>query len=560
MAIETPGLSSNWLPGNSPMPNGSGFAPTSPELTTSPLSSNVPPAGTPTTRSASGGLNSGASGEALRLIPEPVARRYLAIPLRKEGDRLVVAMADVGDVRTVQDLEARALLEVVPVLADASDILSAIDLYYSSIVPKEVLEALDGSYDDPIDSGESLPGSTSESDSRDVAALADEGAAPVIRVVDSLIAQAIRARATDIHVDPSEDHLSVRFRVDGFLQQVASFPVGSLRAILSRIKVMAGMDIAETRRPQDGHTSVRVGDSEVDIRIATADTAYGESAVLRLLDRSIGIMTPESLGLLPGPLETFHNLLSANYGMIVVAGPTGAGKTTTLYASLNEVDRTEKQIITIEDPVEYRLPGVNSIQINEKAGITFPSILRAVLRMDPDTIMVGEIRDAETARIAVQAALTGHQVLTSLHANDAHQALLRLVDLGVEPFLLASALNGVVAQRMIRKTCRYCLVPGPSPQGLDPAGLNASPEEETNETAVGCYLCSFTGYRGRTGIFEVVKNTEDIMTALLRGAAREELAEISRRQCDWTMKDDGMFKASQGITTRSEVLRCIHMG
>ena len=318
------------------------------------------------------------------------------------------------------------------------------------------------------------------------------------------------------------------------------------------------MNIAERRRPQDGHISLKMGERELDVRVATADTVIGETMVLRLLDRSPELLSLPYLGLLPEPLELFRWMLRSTSGLILVAGPTGAGKTTTLYSALNEMDKNERKMVTIEDPVEYQLPGISSIQTNEKAGVTFPNALRSILRLDPDVIMVGEVRDSETARIAVQAALTGHQVLTTIHSSDAQQAIMRLLDLGVEPFLLGSALKGIVAQRMVRKTCEYCRVPDPSPVPLDPLITEELPEDTQFMVGVGCYLCSFTGYRGRTGIFEVVHMTDALRRAVLQGLDRNGLMELASREGAFTLREDAVLKACQGITTTSEVLRCAY--
>ena len=404
---------------------------------------------------ADGGFGWGANGEALALVSEEVARKHTLLPLRKEGHRLVVAMADPSDFHAIEDVEARSRLEVAPVRAEPQDIVNAIDLYYSAVIPQQILTGADGG-------AAEVASDTDGPHSGEATALAGERDDPVVRTVDSLIGHAAKARATDVHIEPCDNLVKVRFRIDGFLHEVASFPIGSLRAILSRIKVVAGMNITERRRPQDGHFSITVGEKELDVRVASAETMSGEMVSLRLLERTTELLSLTSLGLMPQPLGLLRQMLCSSYGLLLAAGPTGSGKTTTLYSALNEMDRAHRKVITIEDPVEYRLPAVNSMQINEKIGVTFPSALRAILRLDPDVIMVGEIRDGETARIAVQAALTGHQVLTSIHANDAPQAVIRLLDLGIEPFLLSSAIVGVVAQRMVRKVCPYCRVPDSS--------------------------------------------------------------------------------------------------
>jgi general secretion pathway protein E len=356
-----------------------------------------------------------------------------------------------------------------------------------------------------------------------------------------------------------EDRVRVRFRIDGFLQEVARLPLAAHGALISRLKIMAGMDIAERRRPQDGHFAVKVGETSIEVRAATTDTVHGEMTVLRILNKSLKLFSLDELGMVPHSTVAMRKLLGAPYGIILVSGPTGAGKTTTLYAALNEMDSKRTNIITIEDPVEYRFQGINSIQINDKAGLTFALSLRAVLRLDPDTVLVGEIRDAETARIAVQAALTGHLVMSSVHANDAVRAVSRMVDLGVEPFLLSSALLGVVSQRMVRRVCDHCAAKK-NPEG-DEATATIEMGFDPNEPLLfgeGCYFCSFTGYRGRTGLYEILTATEDFRQLLLQEADNKLMLKTARDNGFKSMKDDGFIKVQEGITTPSEVMRSVY--
>ena len=500
-----------------------------------------------------------ASGEtATSLIPEALARKYIAFPARVEEGKLLVVMADPKDYRALQSLEMRARMEVIPVEGTAEDILNAIDIHYSSSMPDAISSAIDTRY---------LGAPGPESKIREIplvlaaeeAASDDPEASPVIQAIDSLISQAVKARATDIHIEPMEDRVRVRFRIDGYLQEVARLPSAAHSALISRLKIMAGMDIAERHRPQDGHFAVKVGDSSVEVRAATTSTVHGEMAVLRVLNKSLKLFSLDDLGMKEHTTTAMRKLLGAPYGILLVSGPTGSGKTTTLYAALNGMDSERTNIITIEDPVEYRFPGINSIQINEKAGLTFATGLRSILRLDPDTILVGEIRDSETARIAVQAALTGHLVMSTVHANDSVRAVSRMVDLGVEPFLLASALLGVISQRMIRLVCDHCAkskVPeGDEANAARELGFDPSKEMPAGE---GCYFCSFTGYRGRTGLYEILTASEEFRQLVLKGADPSALLEAARKTGFRSMKEDGIEKIKEGVTTPFEVMRSVY--
>jgi len=497
------------------------------------------------------------SGEAAtKLLPEDLTRKYLSFPARVVDGKLLLVMADPQDYRAIQTLELRSGMEVTPVKGAPADVLNAIDIHYSATMPDSISSAIDDEYAAPYDARNGI---------RQIALVVGSGEAdnaddsPVIQAIDSLISQAAKARATDIHIEPMESRVRVRFRVDGFLQEVGHLPLAAHNAIISRLKIMSGMDIAERKRPQDGHFAVKIAESELEVRAATTDTVHGEMAVLRILNKSLKLFSLKDLGLTDNTSDSLKALIKAPYGIILVSGPTGAGKTTTLYAGLNEIDSRRLNIITIEDPVEYRFPGINSIQINDKAGLTFPTSLRAVLRLDPDVVLVGEIRDAETARIAVQAALTGHLVMSSVHANDAVRAVSRMVDLGVEPFLLSSALLGVVSQRMVRKVCEHCVadkVPegeqaGASEQlGFNPA--NAIPMGE------GCYFCGFTGFRGRTGLYEVLSASEEFRQLVMQRASNKELMAEARRSGFRTIKEDGIEKVEAGITTPFEIMRSVY--
>ena len=480
--------------------------------------------------------------DAIRLVPESIARRHTLIPLDVVGDSLLVAMADAGDVRAIEDVRAHAEMRVEVTLALPKDIEQAIDLNYRSTgeLEKQVKEFA------PPAAG------TAEATSELIART------PVAKSLDLLVTQAVRDRASDVHVEPQESRLRVRYRVDGVLRDVFSLPLHAHSALVSRVKILADMDISERRRSQDGQFSVRVGDRDVDIRAATMDTAHGERVTLRILDKATSLFTLPELGLLPDALGRCQALLRSPYGMVLVGGPTGSGKTTTLYASVGQLNRNERNIMTIEDPIEYGFTDISQTQVNLKAGITFAGGLRAILRHDPDVVLVGEIRDKDTAETAVQAALTGHLVLSSIHANDAVGALLRLVDLGVEKYLVASTLVGIIAQRMVRRICARCAVPSP-PSTEEMAVYSEEIEERPNAllTGAGCNLCAGTGYRGRIGLFEVLTVSEKTRDMLVGGASVGEIKTQAQREGMMTMKRDGILKVRDGITTVSEVMRSV---
>lgn len=480
--------------------------------------------------------------EALTLVPEKLARKHKVVPLDIIGDALVVVMADPEDVQAIDELTSQTRMLIRPAMAIPSQIEQAIALNYK--VSREIQEEI-----------RRIAPATFEEVKTEILidAIAE---APIVRALDLLVHQAVKDRASDIHIEPQRDRLRVRYRIDGILHDIASLPLSIHQSLVSRVKVLAQMDIAERRRPQDGQFSSQFDGKEVDIRAATFRTIYGEMAVLRVLDKSLPLFALSELGFLPEHLERYQRMLRSPLGMMVAAGPTGAGKTTTLYASLNQLDRDERNIITIEDPVEYQFADINPSEINPKADITFASGLRSILRADPDVILIGEIRDAETAEIAVQAALTGHLVLSSLHANDAVGALFRLMHLGVEPFLLSSALIGVVAQRMVRRVCPYCRVLS-EPKAEEKIAYQEEMKEVPNHFyyGMGCNFCAETGYLGRTGVFEVLSITEEIRRLILTGASSDEIRAQAIKEGMVTMRHDGMIKVKQGITTPYEVLR-----
>ncbi|MCX7911684.1 MAG: ATPase, T2SS/T4P/T4SS family [Dehalococcoidales bacterium] len=478
--------------------------------------------------------------QALRLIPEEMARRYRLIPLDIINGALHVVMANPEDIRAIEDVKAQARMRVEIALGVPDDIERAINMNYRSVaaIEREISQLA------PAQGTETKP------------VTREEASTPITETLDLLITQAIQDRASDIHIEPQEDRLRVRFRIDGILHDMFSFPLAVHSPLVSRVKILADMDISEQRRPQDGQFSFKTGDREVDIRVATMETLHGERVTLRILDKSLALFTLRELGLQPEILKKYHTLLKSPHGMILVGGPTGSGKTTTLYASINELDRNESNIMTIEDPIEYQFNDINQSQVNPKAGITFATGLRAIMRHDPDIILIGEIRDGDTAATAVQAALTGHLVLSSIHANDAVGVLFRLIDLGVEASAITTTLIGVISQRMVRRICPNCKAPY-KPDGEELAFYL----QEMKGSApgffygMGCNLCAGTGYRGRTGIFELLVMSEPIRRMLRQSASASEIRTQALAEGMITMKRDGLLKVQEGITTISEVIR-----
>ena len=479
--------------------------------------------------------------EALQLIPEVTARRYNAVPLRMSGNTLEVAMADPTDIFALEALSAQSRMRVKPVAASAKEVREAIDFNYKAYgeIEKQISR---------------ISISNEASDERIALDAAID--TPLIQALNLIIEESVKARASDVHIEPEEDRLRIRYRIDGTLQDTLSLPLNIHRALISRIKILAGMNIADHHRPQDGQFSTEAKGRQIDVRVATAPTVYGEMADLRLLDKSMAILGLSGLGLLPDSLAKYEALLKVPYGMILISGPTGAGKTTTLYASISSLDTMGRNIITIEDPAEYRFKDINQIQVNPQAGITFASGLRSILRLDPDIIMVGEIRDAETASIATQAALTGHLMLSSIHASDTAGVLSRLLDLKVEPFLIASSVIGVVAQRMVRRICPDCSHPIEAPVVEQMAYEKEIGEEQTKFLyGTGCKSCAYTGYLGRIGIFEVLTISDPIRTMIANQAGSSDIRAQALKEGMISMMNDGMRKVKAGITTPAEVLR-----
>jgi type IV pilus assembly protein PilB len=485
---------------------------------------------------------------ALEQIPASFCREHTLLPVETDGRYLMVSMADPGNMQVIEELRSATGLEIRPAVGTPDEIRRAINIHYrvASEIEHEVGRAMPAQAATPL---------RAERQDLDI----QISQAPIVRTADLLLAQAVRDRASDIHLEPQEDALRVRQRIDGVLHETMRLPKDIHAALLSRLKVMAGMNIAEKRRPQDGQINTEVEGKRIDLRAATSDSAHGEMMVLRVLDKSVSLMSLRDLGFSPVALERHIRMLRSPFGMVLVGGPTGSGKTTTLYASINQLNSAERNIITIEEPIEYQFPGINQIQVNERAEITFATGLRSLMRLDPDVILVGEIRDGDTAHIASQAALTGHLVLSSIHANDAVGVLLRLADLGIEPFLIASSLVGVVAQRMVRRVCTYCATQAePTPEE------HAAYEQEMGESlpairrGIGCNLCASTGFLGRVGIFELLTLNEELRRLILAGAPSSAIRDRAVEDGMVPMRRDGMLKAKQGIVTPAEVMRGVY--
>ncbi len=487
----------------------------------------------------------GVRPEAVALIPEPIARKYNVIPIDALDSTLVVAMEDPRDIQAIEDLAALTRKRIEPVLSTSQDIQEMIDLSYR--VGGEIEKQLS-----------QIPSRYQRAKVAETARVSAEAIAqaPVVRAIDLLIKQAVRDRASDIHIEPQEDKLRIRYRIDGILHEIMSLPLSVHPPLLSRMKIMAGLNIAERRRPQDGQISFDMGDREVDIRVATANTVYGEMVVLRILDKSFAFLPLPEIGFLPEALKRYLQMVKTPFGMILISGPTGSGKTTTQYATVNQLDSVGRNIITIEDPVEYRFTNINQMPVNPAAGMTFATGLRATLRLDPDVVLVGEIRDTETAQIATQASLTGHLVLSSVHANDTVSVIFRMIDLGVEPFLFASAVIGIVAQRMVRRVCSYCSRPIPiSPDEQMAYEKELGEKQSEFLIGAGCNFCAGTGYLGRTGIFEVMTMSEPIRRMILSGAGSDEIRAQAYKEGMVSLWRDGMLKVKSGVTTPYEVMR-----
>jgi type IV pilus assembly protein PilB len=481
---------------------------------------------------------------AVSMVPGPLARRYVVLPFGFEDGKLLLAMADPANFLAIEDVRAVTQTDVKPCVATRNDVLAAIDRHYRADSDLEDLTAI-------LDVEE-------EEDLSKVREAVDD--APIVKYVNALITQAIQDRASDIHLEPTERDLRVRYRIDGVLHEIMRSPKSIQSGVISRLKIMADINIAERRIPQDGRLSVNANGKKIDLRVATLPTVWGEKVVMRILDNSTARLDLTDLGFSDGNFERFSRSFAKPYGMILVTGPTGSGKSTTLYATLNILNRAEVNIITVEDPVEYRLPGVNQVQVNNKAGLNFASALRSILRSDPDIVLIGEIRDHETAQIAVEAALTGHLVLSTLHTNDAPSAVTRLTEMGIEPFLVGSAVDCVLAQRLARLLCKKCKEEyTPTADALIAARFPWQDGQPlpTLHRPIGCSACAKTGYKGRLALHEVMPMSEELELLTVEHAPASQITETARRQGMISLRDDGMAKVLRGVTSIDEILRVV---
>ena len=487
----------------------------------------------------------------IELVPETVARKYGVIPVLKIGSRLTCAMADPWNIFAIDEIRSATGLTVEPSVATEVEIKKALNEHYGA---KGSMEDLIKSIDEEklgISSGKEL-------DVKKLKGIVEEPI--VIKLVNLVIMKAIKEGASDIHIEPEESELKIRIRVDGILREIDSPPKHLQSAIISRVKIMANLDIAERRLPQDGRFTIKMEGKEVDVRTSCIPTIYGENVVLRLLDSTSALLGLNQLGFSNTMLPAYDKLITRPHGIILVTGPTGSGKTTTLYASLSKINTVEKNIVTVEDPVEYKLPGIRQIQVETKIQFTFANGLRSILRQDPDIIMVGEIRDFETAEIAIQAALTGHLVFSTLHTNDAPGAVTRLIDMGLEPFLASSSLIGVLAQRLVRKICPECKEKyTPTKEALADIGISGTEHLEFYR-GKGCDKCLNTGYKGRISIYELMIPNDKIKNAMVSKASSDEIRKLAIASGMVTLMEDGIDKIKQGITTVEEVLRVTREG
>ena len=483
------------------------------------------------------------SPDVAHMISEKLARKHTVIPLFKIENTLTIGIADPTNVLAIDALSRQTGLEIEPVLCSKQEIEETLDEVYGG--SESMDEKLEQYHDKESEQSVETGGETE---------------APIINIVNLIFKRAMKMKASDIHINPQEKDLRIRYRIDGVLEDLWTQPKHLQGSVISRIKIMADMDIAERRRPQDGRFKMEINNNMIDFRVSTLPTVFGENVVLRILDPTSVRVTLSDLGLSDSLETLLRKIIASPYGIVLVTGPTGSGKTTTLYASLNELNEVEKNIITIEDPVEYQLPLIRQSNMNPKAGMTFASGLRAILRQDPDIVMVGEIRDGETATVAVQAALTGHLVLSTLHTNDTAGALTRLIDMGVEPFLVASSTTGIVAQRLVRKLCEHCKEAyTPAKDELKTLGLDKVDREFKLYKPVGCKKCRDSGYSGRIGIFEIMDINEKIRDLILQEASSDVIKRTAIKNGMTTLRHDGLRKVVNGISSVEELLRVTRM-
>jgi type IV pilus assembly protein PilB len=487
------------------------------------------------------------------LVDVNLARRYTIIPIDFDHGKLMVAMADPTNVFALDDVRIMTGMEIMPVVSTRDDIKSAVERYFSA--PTEAEEEF-----------EEMPSiEMEEEEDEDVREweLKDAGEdAPIVKYVNLIITEAVQEHASDVHIEPGEKDIRIRYRIDGVLHEIRRSPRKIHPGLVSRIKILASMNIAERRVPQDGRFHMDAGKQIVDLRVATLPTVYGEKIVLRILDRASILISLTDLGLEQNPLKVFSDSFKRPYGTVIVTGPTGSGKTTTLYAALAELNRREVNVITVEDPVEYQMKGINQVQVNTKVGLTFAATLRSILRCDPDIVMIGEIRDPDSAKMAIESALTGHLVLCTLHTNDAPSAITRMVEMGIEAFLIASAVDSVVSQRLARRLCTRCKEKATyKPEYLEEIGFFEDGEDESivlyKAKPGGCPFCNGTGFRGRVGLYEVLSVDEEIEKLVVNMASAHEIGKAARGKGMKALREDGWVKVKRGVTSIEEVLRVV---
>jgi type IV pilus assembly protein PilB len=498
--------------------------------------------------------------DVVKLLSQEIARRYKAIPIDRPNGRIVLAMKEPNDIYAIDHIRVILGADVEPVMALEEEILTTINRYHDS--DKNVSAVISDALKDVNLDDIQINDISSQEQEVSVEALREMvEEAPIVRLANLIISRGVQDGASDIHVEPGREGVRVRYRVDGILQDAQTLPKKVQASLISRIKIMADMDIAEKRCPQDGRISLLVESRQFDFRVSTLPSVFGEKVVLRILDKSALNIGLSKLGLLPKTLEAFENLITRTYGIILVTGPTGSGKSTTLYSVLSKLNSGEKNILTIEDPVEYELAGITQVGVNPKAGLTFARGLRTMLRQDPNIIMVGEIRDSETALIAIEAALTGHLVLSTLHTNDAPGAIARLLDMGIEPFLISSSVVGVLAQRLLRLICPKCKSGySPPADAIRRLGMHVDGQKVKFYRGTGCDYCKNTGYKGRVGVYEMMVMNDPIRELALARASSHRIKEVAVQSGMKTLKDDATEKVLLGMTTLEESLRVIYAG
>ncbi|MBR4157987.1 MAG: Flp pilus assembly complex ATPase component TadA [Oscillospiraceae bacterium] len=494
--------------------------------------------------------------ELAQVLPKNIAKQYQVIPVKVVKDELYLAMSDPMNFYAIEEVRKAVRKKVVPMVAKASAIEHSIQVLYGNEGAAKAIEEMKR---EAVASGDIATSTDAAFVSNQ---LGDDAvnSAPTIRLVNSIIERAINERASDIHIEPRETEMQVRMRIDGMMRDILTIPKELQNSVVSRIKIMSSLDISERRVPQDGRFNVRVKDKDIDLRISTLPTIYGEKIVARLLDKSGGKISKEAIGLTGSDLEKYEKLIRMRAGVILIVGPTGSGKSTTMYTMIDDLNTKEVNLVTLEDPVEYNISGINQVQVNEKTGMTFASGLRAILRQDPDIIAVGEIRDGETAEIAMRAAITGHVVLSTIHTNDAVGTIERLEDIGVEPYLVSSALKGIISQRLVRRICPHCRKPyTPSQEELDDLGLGAEKDLQLYR-GEGCPECFNSGYRGRIAVFEILRVTHEVREMISARRSRGEIeSKLKEKGSGFvSLRENALRLMREGITSSEEVLRVVN--